>query len=220
MNIAIYRMAIVALLAAVSVLSMRSCASKKQKLDQVQQVVQLQHDTIIRWRDAAGRQHAKTGLQIADVEILKALHRQEMDSLLTILKIKEKQLHTTVFAGTQTTGTITPKIDTVYLDGNPTYSLSYKDAWLSLNGELNAASKLQYSYTDSLVFALTKTKGYFNINAYSLNPNTRFTGLTSLQIPMPARRRFGIGPYVGYGYTGQRWQPSFGLSFHYSLIQF
>ncbi len=220
-SLKIHRYVIVALIAAIAILSFRACVSRGEKLDQYKEVVQLQHDTIVQYQDVAGNQHAQVAIQQADMEFLKALHAKEIDSILYLLNIKDKQVQGVTMASTSTAATIKPRVDTVFVDSSHTdYNLTYTDKWLKINGKIGSNNFLKYSYKDSLIFTTLVTKNLLRVDAYSLNPNTTITGLTSIKIPIPKEKKWGLGPYMGYGFDGNKMQASAGISLHYSLIRF
>jgi hypothetical protein len=220
-SLTLHRYVIVALIAAIAIVSFKACVKRGEKIDQYKEAVQVQNGEISRYHDAAGHQHAKVALQQADINFLKALHAKEIDSILYLLKAKDKQLQSITMAGLSSTGSIKPSIDTINVDSsNKDYNIVYNDRWLSLKGSIGSKNYIKYSYRDSLVFTTLKTKRLIQIDAFSLNPNTTFTSLTSLRVPIPKPKRFGIGPYVGYGYNGERFITNAGLSIHYSLISF
>jgi hypothetical protein len=220
-SLSIHRYVIVTLIAAIAILSFRACVKRGEKIDEYKEALQLQHDTIIRYKDVEGNQHAQVALQQADMNFLKALHAKEIDSILFLLKVKDKQVEGVTMAGIASAGTVKPKIDTIYIDsGHNNYNLSYNDKWLTLKGSIGTDNYLKYLYRDSLVFTTVFSKRLLRVDAFSLNPNTTFTGLTSLRIPLPRKKKWGIGPYIGYGYNGERFIPNAGFSLHYSLINF
>src|SRR5699024_7357646 len=51
------------------------------------------------------------------------------------------------------------------------------------------------------------------------NPIFKPLNVTGFEIT-PKPKRFGIGPYIGYGFNGRKWTPSIGISVHYDLIRF
>jgi|GEM_PF-2288627 len=217
------RIIIVGLLCVIALLSIKTCNNRGEKLNQIEQVVQLQHDTIVRIKDVVGREHAKASTQQADIDVLKSLYQAQIDSISNLVGIKVKQIESVAMAGVKTSGSIKPNIDTVYIDSSKTgayYNLDYDDKFLTLNGRIGKDSFIKYQYRDSLVFTTFRDKRTIKVDAFSLNPNTTITGLTSLRIPLPRRKRLGIGPYVGYGYANGKWLPNAGVSVHYSLFQF
>ncbi len=221
-NLLVERVAIVVLICIVCLLSMHTCNHRGAQLADLRDAVELQHDTIIKYKDAVGREHATTAVQKADVSILKAIYTKEIDSLKEVIGFKDKELEAATFAGTKASGNIAPRIDTVFVSNTDTvtYGISYADKWLSLDGRIGSHSFLNYTYSDSLVFATFRKKKSIRIDAYSLNPNVKFTGLHSISVPVPRKKRFGIGPYFGLQYYDGKIQPAYGIGASYHLIEF
>lgn len=220
-----YRLIIVSLLVIIAVMAVRSCMRKDKEVSSYETIQDIKTDSTTYWKDAAGREHAQRQLAEGTITAVRAAYRSEVDSLKSILKMRDKDLQGFIAAGVQTTGTIVPKIDTVYQTTDTTYRLKYNDQWLTLQGEIGYQSNIQYQVRDSIIFTTYQKKtGLFRretyVDGFSMNPVARITGITAVRIAAPSAKRFGIGPYVGYGWDGTRWAPAAGVSVHYSLIKF
>ena len=131
-----------------------------------------------------------------------------------------------MFAGiNHTTVVVTDTLlqsDTLYI---PVYQkqFNYTDKWITIDGSiLDSEVKLNWETRDHLEFILhRKRQGWFKpkllyIDGKSQNPNTTITNLSNVQIGKERRKRFGIGPYIGYGTRGV----DIGIGIHYSFIRF
>ncbi|RFM30017.1 hypothetical protein [Deminuibacter soli] len=223
------RLIIVALLLVIAYMSLTTCFKKAQQNQVLTKLVETKNDTLQHKKDEAGREHGEKIMAEADIALLKTAYTQQIDSITAILKIKDDQLQSYTGITTTTSGTVRPRIDTIYLDsGRQEYGLNYNDRWLSLKGTIGAKPILNYTLQDSLVITTyTKKTGLFGlgkkevyIDAFSLNPNMRVTGLTGFRVPVKQPGRWSIGPFIGYGYSGNKWAPTGGFSIQYSLIRF
>lgn len=217
---------VVAGLILVAFFPIRSCRIAHNDLANLRDLQGIKDDTIRYWKDAAGTEHAEKQVAIASFEAARIVWRHELDSVAQLLKIKPKDIQELKTIGTVAAGTISPVVVTISGPGQPhVQRISYEDQWLSLDGVVADTAVFTYRVRDSLTLTTYRKKvGLFRYNTvvdgYSHNPNAHITGLSSLQIKTPAPGRIGIGPYFGYGFDGQRWAPSAGLSIHYSLIRF
>ncbi len=225
MNFITQRIVIVFLLIAIAALALRSCFRKERENIVLQEAVQIKEDSTSFWKDYAGREHAQKRELEADIQTIKILYRSQVDSLTTLLNIQAKDLQSVAIVKTSASGSIVPTVDTVLIDSTYSYPFHYSDKWLTLDGVISSQPFIRYLFSDSLIVtSYTKRTGLFKrqtfIDAYSLNPNVRFQNITGIRIRDVNTRRFGFGPYVGFGWDGMRLRPSAGLSFHYSLIRF
>jgi hypothetical protein len=192
----------------------------------IQKVIVQRTDSLRHYKDAAGREHAQRVLAEAGSKAIGIVYRREIDSIKAALSIKEKQLQSFMLASTTNEGTVRLRVDTVYIDSTTTYRFAYNDRWIDVSGAVGKRSYLSYRMTDSLVFTTYWKRKWFlgrktnYIDAYSHNPHVRVTGLDGNRISLKEPGRFGVGPYIGLGWTGAGWAPGIGLSLHYSLIRF
>lgn len=220
-----YRFLIIVLLVLIAWLAIRSCGRKDKELSTRDSIAEIKADSTQYWKDAAGREHASRQVAIGDLASVKAVYRREVDSLKKILKIHEKDIQAFTALSLQSSGTVIPKVDTVIIPGDTSYRLQYDDKWLTLRGQVGRQSFIQYQVRDSIVFTTySRRVGLFKketfMDGFSLNPNSHLAGIMSVKIAAPPAKRFGVGPYAGYGWDGQRWKPTVGVSVHYSLIKF
>lgn len=206
--------------------AVKSCISPAAVISPIQIV---KSDSVQYWKDVAGREHARAQVSEGNYATLRAYNDKLIDSVIATLKIQGKQLEGITAIGTQTRAVIVPKVDTVLVHDQPALHFSYNDRWIDIDGVLPAgAPQITYITRDSLIFThYRKRTGFLGLgrtvtylDGYSINPNSKVTGVTDLRFVTDKPKRFGIGPYIGYGYDGLRWAPSMGISLQYSLIKF
>lgn len=197
-------------------------------LTNIERIVQIRDDSITYWRDKYLREHAEKRLAEGRIEELQLVYGPLIDSVKSALDIQSSAIKYLTAVGVSTSGTVTTKVDTFYVDSAQHVKFSYSDRWLSLSGTLSDLIHLKYTTRDSLVITgYTKNDGFLGlgkretfIDAYSLNPNSKITGLTGMMVLKERQKRFGLGPYVGIGWTGGGFVPAVGVGLHYSLIKF
>lgn len=189
-------------------------------------IVAIINDSTSYFRDLFYTEHATRQVVEADLLSIKAHYSATMDSIKKRTGIKEKDILAVTAVSTATSGKITPVVDTLRsLDSTTGYRLSYQDDWLKLQGEIGKTPTISYLLKDSLIFTTYQKRiGLFRkatyLDGYSLNPAVHISGVTAIQISSEKPKRAGIGPYLGYGWNGSQWEPSAGISIHYSLIKF
>lgn len=52
------------------------------------------------------------------------------------------------------------------------------------------------------------------------NPKARVDTVRTVTILPPRTKRWGIGPFIGYGYNGDKWSPVVGAAVQFTLIKF
>jgi hypothetical protein len=209
-------------------LTVRSCIAERHKKQQVIALpIQNPNDSTSHYRDLYNRDHAEHQQAIADIKTLKAYYPHIIDSVCKSLDIKSNALQSLAAIGMHSDNTVQILIDTVYVDSSHKQALrlKYDDRWITLRGTISDNPEIHYTTYDSLIITSYRKKtGWFKhavyVDAYSLNPHSRIDGVTGIKVDQVIDKRFGIGPYIGYGYDGQRFRPSIGLSVNYSLIKF
>jgi hypothetical protein len=160
---------------------------------QLQDALVSQQDSAKFWRDEAGRSNAEKTTVELQLRDAKKVQGELLDKIKTQTGIKPRNVETVVTVTTHTR-------DTIHLNWG-----RYEDEWAVF--DLLDSTTLAYSIRDSITlihhrdhygFLGLKTKD--KVRAISFNPRSTITGLTSLEIE-PPKRRFSVGPYVGYGLT-------------------
>lgn len=182
------------------------------KSKRVEHALESEQKKAIIWQDKFGRSNAEVAVVKEDLKTFKTLHGNIVDSLSKALAIKPRTVTKIQTVTTQTT-------DTVTLSAG-----RFSDRWSSFSLTGNT---LVYSFKDSLALVSYK-KGYgflhlktkYVTRVVSFNPNTKLTGLTSLEI-IPKERRLHLGMYAGYGIQlsggAIRVGPSVGVGVTYRL---
>lgn len=220
------RLVWVALLILVAWWAMKGCTDRGKVIHDIKYSIVQREDSLQHYKDKADREHAKRVLSDVDLVTAQVAYRSEIHSLKELVGIKDKQLEAFAMIGTSATGSIRPKVDTVYTNGIAGYRFTYNDEWLKLDGVINERPLINYTMRDSLGFSIYHKKKWFlgkqrtYMDVFSYNPAVSIVGLTGVRINTGRPKRFGVGPYIGYGFDGLRWAPSIGISLQYSIIKF
>lgn len=165
--------------------------------------------------------------KIHDVITQQVVEKEEqkeyVDSLTKVLKVKEKDLESVTKAASGIDTGFSSNTNIEYRPKDTIYSVHKKDNWIDISAYAGRDSgKILLSLKDTLTYTtLTKsrlfsTKRYVDI--YHSNPYINTTSAYSLSFK--EKQPFMIiGPYVGYGYDGQRFRPSIGVAVTVPLIK-
>src|SRR5690554_20815 len=166
---------------------------KKQHMN-LQRIIEAKETELEIWKDKEGLSHARALAAEADRKTLSEYYQSEIWQLydkVEGLKKDLKNLKSATNISTVTEG----EVVTVIIRGeteDAAHSFEYSDSWASIRGEVSADSlKMRYMVTDSIVFATYyKSKGFLKgkqlyIEGVSLNPNTRITGISNIQVGKP-----------------------------------
>ncbi len=220
------RLIIAFLLIVVTALSLETCFRKESENAILKDIVEVKQDSTTYWKDLYGQEHARKIQSEANYSSLQLVHRDLLDSIQVRTGVKDDDLQGVTAAGSVAAGKVRPIVDTIYLpDSTRLFKLSYNDRWLDLSGIVGQDPVIDYRFTDSIVFtSYRKRTGFLKrqtyVDGYSLNPNVRITGITGIRVDDRRSHRFSVGPYLGYGWNGDRWSPSAGVSVQLSLIKF
>ena len=219
--------ALLLVIAVLLITLINTCNRQGKVIDNIKSIAKISNSPITYKKDIEGTVHAEKQLAVADISILKEqYYKYVIDSITKRLSVKEKQLLSFTGISTIDTGSVKLKIDTTYIDSIPQTEFEYNDKWVSFKGYIGKSDYLEYSIYDSLgITVYQKNKGLFKnsvpiINVYSLNPKVKIAGLTGFSIPVKQPSKFGLGAYIGYGWNGNSFSPSIGLSLTYTLIRF
>jgi hypothetical protein len=197
-------------------------------------IISAKEDSLKIWQDEAGRWRVAATTAQVSKEDLQKFFSLESKQIREDFDLKLKNVTGFIRANIRTTGTVTIKTDTgtniivQNADGSDTARFHYSDAWVKFDATLfNNHLTIPYQTRDSVVFVSSrKNIGFLGLGSskvildgISYNPNSKISGITGIEVKLPDRR-FGVGPYIGYGWNGRRWLPSAGISIHYSLIKF
>jgi len=191
-----------------------------------ERITEIRQDSVKHWMDKQGREHGQVRLAEADIASLRAVYRGEMDSVMAALKIQQKQIQALTVLGVTTAGRIRPEVEDFKIADRTYKKFHYGDPYLELDGILTDTPFISYKIFDSLIVTTYSKRKWFLgrkeifLDAYSRNPAAHISGLIGLKVATEKPKRFGVGPYFGYGFNGQAWQPSIGLALQYSLIKF
>lgn len=115
-------------------------------------------------------------------------------------------------------------VDTVFL--TPQYNSHFNlNGWVEGDVEANSDStEVRVSVKDDFTIAIGeekigwfKTKPIATIN--SKNPYSRVQNFKTYQVTTPKKKRFGLGPYTGFSYDGEKIIPQIGIGLTFDVIQ-
>lgn len=180
--------------------------------------------------------HLVTEKQAAELRVkeLKEAMPRLADEITKSFDIKLKNLRAYMQSSFQAQGSGQAKIirDTLHVRDsiqNPYgFSVISQDGYLDHTVDINSQfdTPYHYTYSDTIKQAFTmKGKWYQKKHLYGQatlsNPNAIVTNTDAVLINEYKDKRFGIGPYIGWGLNNKlQPQTTVGISFHYSLIKF
>ena len=156
---------------------------------------QLQYDSVRHYRDLYGKERAVTSLQQGSIATLKAFHGRELDSVLTKLRLREKQLSSMSTVLAQAQGRIVTNTEYVHdtipgtdIAFNGQY-FTYDDSCLALAGYVDSnRAIIDYSFSIKLDVATYWRRKWFlgrkryYIDAGSPQSNIHITGLSGYKV--------------------------------------
>lgn len=167
-------------------------------------------------------------------KILQQVFSKQLDSVSKILNIKKKDITGVTTITTSTSQdiktSVTTSKDTSHLPGlkpdttKKIYSFNYNDDFLNLSGILKSpfdTVAIKYHNTDKLSLVQRNIKDKIIIDAFSLNPHTSVTGMTSFNVSLPKVKHWGVG--VAGGVTiDKNFKPALGatIGITYNFLSF
>jgi hypothetical protein len=201
------------------------CNKKKEVTHTIKQQA-VKDAPVQHYTDNAGTDHAaKPVAEAQDNEAMLDYYQSIIDSQATLLDVKSKYIKEHLSVGTVSTGSVNGTAQDYDEKAQPCPdSLQFMDRWFKGIASKDTGWHLNYQVKDSIVFnQYEKKKGWFSrqlfMDGYSLNPNTRITGLSNIKIT-PAKKRWGIGATIIVTYDGSKWKPVAGVGLQYNFIRF
>lgn len=216
--------------------------TKKEDINNYDEIVKNLSDSVSYYRDAANNLHSVIAQNQGDQTVIQKAFQSTIDSITKTLKIKDKQIEAYVGIIQNTKGNFIAKIDTVYSHDSTTilngllvvdtsYIIPYKDKWIDFTGTFHPAEQTfsaKYSLTDSLsIVSYSKSTGFLGLGAKkylidisSNNPSSTITNIHNFELINEKPKRFGIGPTVSVIYMNSKFSVVPGLGITYSLIRF
>ena len=210
----------------------------KQDLKEKTNLISSLNDTVKVWRDKDSLSHAK--IQVLETSNPKDFiniksNDKEVQDLQKLVNQYKKQLST---KGSVTNFQTITKYDTIYktnslsdIRPNKTVIMdSINNKWISSKFGFNLVDsttifnlKLRNEYS---VIIGEESQGWFKprkpfVEVINKNPYSETDKLRTYQVQTPAVKRFGIGPFVGYG-IGSNFNAGVfvGVGLQYNLIKF
>lgn len=220
-----------------------TCNQHLGEIKEMNRIEALQKQEIEHYKDQAGKDHATIQTMSSTAAVIEKVFSRKLDSVANAYDIKIKDVKEYIGVAFKVHGSgsavvtkpTEPTIIHDTLDGvvkldTLDSKLDVDDGFLTLHADIYKSnkSKYDYFYTDSLTAVKhVKKYGFLNLRKRTLfdfaftNKNAFITGLEQFEKESPAeRKRFGIGPFVGYGWLGNRFGITAGISVSYNLIRF
>jgi hypothetical protein len=145
--------------------------------------------------------------------------------------VKLKNLRAVIHAEFEARGSGNSVVNHYYdSTGHEAYEIQADDGYLQFKAQVydSLNAPYEYTYRDSIRYVFhVKKQGFLGLGKRSLyasgmlsNPSAKITNSTSVLVREARDKRWGIGPYIGYGFGADGPQTTVGISIHYSLIKF
>lgn len=203
---------------------MAANSTNRQNFNDISSINRELQDSIRIYKNKNNQLVSEKAAVEAELGLLKDTYADEFRQIKEQLRIQQKDVRGIFKAITESTGSGTGSVDTVYVPGDGPTSLKVNDTtqWFSISGVVTPTS-FNYTYTvwdDITLVPFYKGKDLY-VRGTSKNPNTRITGLQGILVAKKERPKFwGIGPSVQFGYYGDKWAVVPGVSIQYNLLRF
>lgn len=218
------------ILVIMAVLFMNGCFDKKQVIKKLTNGIQHKDDTTTHWRDLYNTEHATNVSLQEDLQTTRILHKKELSEAATRLNVKDKQIENLNRFVATLQGSFTAPVDTTRR-GDTTASTFHIDPFSTFN-TFTIGNRETVNYKVRVPIHLTqywkRPHSFLGIkygdpvnfiDGYSTNKNVTLDSISNVRILTKPPGRWGAGPFLGFGTTGERFTWAFGLSVHYSLIR-
>lgn len=229
---------VMCLLALVCVLAINRCSKYKSLNGTFNDNISALTDTIKYYKSKSNQLVAEKTMLCGDMDLLKKVNDSLYNKVKDI-KIKNPDnvvyISTTIVDSVRDTCWVVPN-DSIYSSSYIKKEFNFSDDWRQVQGYTYLKRAAQHVPSDSSVLGTVILKN--NVRAdftvvqkdnkvyvTSNNPYIEYTniiGITNSQENKTNKiKRWGIGPYIGFGVTHKLdFVPSAGLSVHYSIIRF
>ena len=234
---------VISILLIVLILSIRKCSNYKYESKEQANLVSSLNDTIKTWKDKNNLSHSKIEVieTINPNDFIKLKSKdediQKLQQLVSNYKSKlKKQGSATIFETTiEIEDKVPTKVDSIVYpkDGlivkKPVYNSSFNlGGWVvgttkATEDSTQVSLKVKNEYS---VIIGEESQGWFKprkpfVEVINKNPYSETDKLRTYQVQTPAVKRFGIGPFVGYGIGSNFSAGVFvGVGLQYNLIRF
>lgn len=227
-------------------LTLNSCHQYQNKYNQSILLRDTMMNKMKSYIDENGALHAQVEVLKIDPSVYRDMNRKQLDSFAKSVNSQIKSFQNILSLNTTTTGNIKTRIDTIYTIQKPyivtipggiqritdtikNYRVKYNDQWMDLNGIIDGNSfTADYKVKGDLTFIThTKRTGFLGLgkkktllDVQTSNPNVSFSNMQDIDLKKVKPKHWSIGPYLGYGYNGLKFEPNIGISIQRSLIKF
>jgi len=215
------------------------------RLLDAQHTIQNMGSQIKTYVDENGNLHGQVEVLKIDKKVYSQMNGAQLDSLAQNLGTKVNKINSLLNLSMVNQGQLAAIIDTQYkiimtkeivnsrevirADSIRYYTFKYKDKFMKFDGIIDSGKlSANYSLKDSLTFiTFHKNTGFLGlgkkktlIDVQTQNPNVTFTQMQKIELTSEKIKKFSFGPCINYGFNGEKFQPSVGVSLQYSLIRF
>lgn len=216
-----------------------------KKLTQAQYTIENMGNQIKTYVDENGNLHGQVEVLKIDKKTYAGLNPAQMDSLAQSLGTKVNKINSILNLSMANQGQLAAIIDTQYKiimskeiinskevtrrDSVRYFTFKYDDKFMDFKGKIDSGKlTADYKLRDSLTFiTFHKNTGFLGlgkkktfIDVQTQNPNVTFSRMQKIELTSEKVKKFSLGPCVNYGFNGEKFQPSIGVSLQYSLIRF
>lgn len=222
---------------------MATCSKHQGEIKELKRVEELQKQEVEHYKDQADRDHATVQVISSSAAVIEKAFSRKLDSVAEVYDIKKKNIQEYIEVAFKAhgsgTGAITKPteptvvhdtIDGVVRIDTVDSKLDLDDGFLTLHADIYKTGKYGYDYfySDSLMAVKRVEKyGFLKLRKRTIfdlaftNKNAYIIGLQQFEKESPLEhKRFGIGPFVGYGWLGNKFGISVGIGLTYNLIRF
>jgi hypothetical protein len=180
-------------------------------ISQISKLLNEKADTVKKWKDAYGEEHATLQQAQMDYSVAKVLHQLELDSLAKLYHTSAGNIQSNTVTHDHIGFDVTPgKVVTVYYPDTGGCAVkrikrltgTFDDFWLHSVVTLGDTNRIKADITDTT--GITQyTKGFFNAKPYidvsHRSPYVHTNSITSFAIRPPSGG-FDVGIFAGAGY--------------------
>lgn len=165
------------------------------------------------YQDKYGTAHAQNEALQLEQEQAETFYGRQIDSMASLLKIKPSQVKSIIYVPFQADINIDSlrqelaKVDTLTIPIRDTVA-----GRIRFNGLMSLTK-----YDKGTGFLSLKKTHYLDVHFD--DPIFKPLNISGFDISEPVKN-WSVGPYVGYGWNGDRWSPQIGISIQYSIIRF
>lgn len=200
-------------LAAGCFFGVKGCINASRSVSKLKDNYAIIQDSAKIYKDKYGIEHAQKELITDQMSRVTTYYGAQIDSMAQLLDIKPKRVKSIVYVPFEADINIDSlkqalaSVDTVNI-----HSVDTVPGRVKINSIMSLTK-----YQKGTGFLGLKKKTYLDVSFD--NPIFKPLNVSGFDITVKPKH-WSIGPYVGYGWMGDKWAPNIGISIQYSLIKF